>query len=498
MLFYRQRGQCNASCYVRVIVRCDSDRISGRGNVCKGGSLFDVMRRQISAATIVQLAVELCWLFAAGVAAIVLLERLAVPGLRGVAPQLVFALLIVALNIGFGLYQRNREMSTGAYLIRLFLTFAIAAALAYVIAEALPGGKEFQATLGVAILLAIGGLLLLRHLIVMPLVGSLLPYRVLVLGTGPEAKLVEASLAATHPSGMRLVGFYALEKVERTVVTRRRIIATTGPLEETVKRLGVSEIIVAVREQRGGVLPLRSLLECRLKGVRVTDLARFFERVHGKVPIELLKVSWLIYGDGYRQGWLRSVIKRIFDVIVAAILLIMSLPVLAFTAVLIALETRGSIIYRQTRVGYGGKNFTVLKFRSMTLDAEKEGNPAWATINDARVTRVGRFMRRTRIDELPQLINVLKGEMSFVGPRPERPEFVEMLTQQIPFYAVRHSVKPGITGWAQVRYSYGATVEQAVRKLEYDLYYVKNHTLVLDLLILLETVRVVLLGEGAR
>jgi sugar transferase (PEP-CTERM system associated) len=232
--------------------------------------------------------------------------------------------------------------------------------------------------------------------------------------------------------------------------------------------------------------------------VRVTDLARFFERVHGKVPIELLKVSWLIYGDGYRQGWLRSVIKRIFDVIVAAILLIMSLPVLAFTAVFIALETRGSIIYRQTRVGYGGKNFTVLKFRSMTPDAEKGGNPAWATINDARVTRVGRFMRRTRIDELPQLINVLKGEMSFVGPRPERPEFVELLTQQIPFYAVRHSVKPGITGWAQVRYSYGATVEQAVRKLEYDLYYVKNHTLVLDLLILLETVRVVLLGEGAR
>jgi sugar transferase (PEP-CTERM system associated) len=281
-------------------------------------------------------------------------------------------------------------------------------------------------------------------------------------------------------------------------VARRRIIATTGPLEETVKRLGVSEIIVAVREQRGGVLPLRALLECRLKGVRVTDLARFFERVHGKVPIELLKASWLIYGDGYRQGWLRSVVKRTFDVIVAALLLIMSLPVLAFTAVLIALETSGSIIYRQTRVGHCGKNFTVLKFRSMTPDAEKEGNPAWATINDARVTRVGRFMRRTRIDELPQLINVLKGEMSFVGPRPERPEFVEMLTQQIPFYAVRHSVKPGITGWAQVRYSYGATVEQAVRKLEYDLYYVKNHTLVLDLLILLETVRVVLLGEGAR
>jgi exopolysaccharide biosynthesis polyprenyl glycosylphosphotransferase len=175
-----------------------------------------------------------------------------------------------------------------------------------------------------------------------------------------------------------------------------------------------------------------------------------------------------------------------------------TLPLMAVTAVLIALESHGPIIYRQTRAGHRGKNFTVLKFRSMASDAEKEGSPSWASVNDDRVTRVGRFMRRTRIDELPQLINVLKGEMSFVGPRPERPEFVEMLTQQIPFYAVRHSVKPGITGWAQVRYSYGATVEQAVRKLEYDLYYVKNHTLVLDVLILLETIRVVMLGEGAR
>ncbi len=445
-----------------------------------------------------QLAVELCWLFVAGIAAILLLERLSIPGLRSVAPQFVFAVLIVALNVGFGLYQRNQNLSTWAYLMRVLLAFAIGTALAYVIAEALPGGKIFQANLGVVLLLAIAGLLLLRHLIVLPLIGHLLPYRVLVLGTGPEARLVEASLAASHPSGMRLVGFLALEKVQTTLVSRRRIIARTAPLEETVSQLGVSEIIVAVREQRGGVLPLRALLECRLKGVRVTDLARFFERVHGKVPIELLKVSWLIYGDGYRQGWLRTYVKRSFDIVVATLLLILTLPILVAMALLISIESRGPVIYRQTRVGHGGKNFTLLKFRSMASNAEKDGKPAWASIGDARVTRVGRFMRRTRIDELPQLINVLRGEMSFVGPRPERPEFVEMLTQQIPFYAVRHSVKPGITGWAQVRYSYGATVEQAVRKLEYDLYYVKNHTLLLDLLILLETVRVVLLAEGAR
>ena len=297
---------------------------------------------------------------------------------------------------------------------------------------------------------------------------------------------------------MCLVGFHALEKEQRTLVSRSRVIARGGPLETTVKHLGVNEIIVAVREQRGGVLPLRSLLECRLNGVEVTDLARFFERVHGRVPIESLKVSWLIYGEGYRQSWLRGFIKRLFDVAIAVLLLLITLPIMAVIAMLIAVETRGPVVYRQDRVGRGGHKFTLLKFRSMGPDAEKDGKASWAAINDARVTRVGRFIRRARIDELPQLINVLRGEMSFVGPRPERPEFVAMLTQQIPFYAVRHSVKPGITGWAQVRYSYGATVEQAVKKLEYDLYYVKNHTLLLDLLILIDTIRVVMLGEGAR
>ena len=190
--------------------------------------------------------------------------------------------------------------------------------------------------------------------------------------------------------------------------------------------------------------------------------------------------------------------KRTFDILVSAGLLVVTAPVLAVASLLIALEGGGPIIYRQDRVGFRGRPFTVYKLRSMAHDAEKDGRAAWASKNDARVTRVGRYIRRMRIDELPQLLNVLKGEMSFVGPRPERPEFVAMLTDQIPYYAVRHSVKPGLTGWAQVRYSYGATVEQSVRKLEYDLYYVKNHTLLLDLVILLETVRVVLLGEGAR
>jgi len=333
---------------------------------------------------------------------------------------------------------------------------------------------------------------------VSPLARVFLPRRVLVLGTGPEAQAVESSLAVADVPGLELAGFYPLEKVAARSVASSRIISNYLSLEETVKHLGIDEIIVAVREQRGGVLPLRALLDCRLDGVQVTNLPRFFERVHQRVPIDSLKASWLIYGNGFRQSWLRAIVKRTFDIVVAATLLPVALPLMVVFACLIWLDGGGPIIYRQQRIGHRGQIFTLLKFRSMTKDAEKNGEASWATINDARATAIGRFMRHTRIDELPQLINVLKGEMSLVGPRPERPKFVAMLTEKIPFYAVRHSVKPGLTGWAQVRYTYGGTVEESVKKLEYDLYYVKNHSLLLDMLILLKTVRVVLLAEGAR
>jgi sugar transferase (PEP-CTERM system associated) len=253
-----------------------------------------------------------------------------------------------------------------------------------------------------------------------------------------------------------------------------------------------------VKEQRGGAIAMDDLLSCRLNGIRVTRLADFLERARGAVPLGSFNASWLVYGDGFSQGRARAVIKRLFDVVVSGGLLVLASPIIALAALAIRLESAGPVIYRQQRVGCGGLLFAVLKFRSMRQDAEGDGKPRWATAGDSRVTRIGRFIRRTRIDELPQLINVLRGEMSFVGPRPERPFFVEQLTRDIPFYGLRHSVKPGITGWAQVRYSYGATVEEAAKKLEYDLYYVKNNSLFLDLVVLLETVRVVLFGEGAR
>jgi sugar transferase (PEP-CTERM system associated) len=271
-----------------------------------------------------------------------------------------------------------------------------------------------------------------------------------------------------------------------------------APLLSVVDKYRIDEIIIAVRERRGGGLPMSELLNCRLAGVRVTEASAFFERERGQVRLDSLNASWLIFGEGFNNRALRDAIKRAFDLFASGLLLLVTLPIMLVTALLIKLESKGPIFYRQERVGHGGSTFHVCKFRSMRTDAEQDGKPRWATAGDDRVTRVGRVIRKLRIDELPQILNVFSGDMSFVGPRPERPFFVDQLNKEIPYYAARHSIKPGITGWAQVRYPYGASLEDAVEKLQYDLYYVKNHSLFLDLMILIETIQVVTLGKGAR
>jgi len=230
----------------------------------------------------------------------------------------------------------------------------------------------------------------------------------------------------------------------------------------------------------------------------VMDITSFYERELGVLKIDNLRASWLIFSSGFDQGLFRDMIKRSFDVAVSLVLLAVTLPILLVAMFAIFLESGAPVFYRQERVGQGGVPFTILKLRTMAQDAEKDGRPRWAGANDPRITAVGRFLRRSRIDELPQLFNVLRGDMSFVGPRPERPFFVQHLLEDIPYYDVRHSVKPGVTGWSQVRYPYGASVDDSLAKLQYDLYYVKNHSLFLDLLILVDTVQVVLLGKGAR
>jgi sugar transferase (PEP-CTERM system associated) len=414
-------------------------------------------------------------------------------------PAVVFACLMLALNGSLGLYRREGGEGFGGHLGRLLLAVAIGIPIAYMLFSVTPHGYEARSAIGYTIVLTLCGLILLRQVVFWASTAGLGAKRVLIVGTGDDAAGVEKALATLGYPSMAIVGFYPVSPgSESPAVPPDRILPRALPLSEVVSGLGVQEVIVAVREQRGGVLPLRELIECRVSGVPVTDLAGIYERVRGEVPIESLKASWLIYGQGFAQGGLRTFVKRTFDLLVSAVMLVVTLPLMLVAALAIRLESPGPVIFRQNRVGRGGRAFTCLKFRSMCVDAEADGKPRWAVANDDRVTRVGRFIRKTRIDELPQLINVLRGDMSFVGPRPERPPFVHELKQTIPYYDLRHSVKPGITGWAQVRYSYGASVEDARKKLQFDLYYVKNHSLFLDLLILVETVRVVLFREGAH
>jgi sugar transferase (PEP-CTERM system associated) len=419
--------------------------------------------------------------------------------LESLVPALVFAALMLALNGSLGLYRREGGGGFGAYLGRVLLAVAIGMPVAYMLFSVTPYGYEARNAIGYTIPLTLCGLILLRQVVFWASTAGFGAKRVLIVGTGDDAVTVERALTTSGYPSMAILGFYPVGTTEEPpAVPVDRILPNSLPLSEVVDGLGIEEVIVAVREQRGGVLPLRELIECRVSGVPVTDLAGIYERVRGEVPLESLKASWLIYGQGFSQGGVRTLVKRTFDILVSAGLLALTLPLMLATAIAIRLESPGPVIYRQERVGRGGHRFACLKFRSMRADAESDGVPRWAVQSDPRVTRVGRSIRRTRIDELPQLFNVLRGEMSFVGPRPERPSFVNELKQTIPFYDVRHSVKPGVTGWAQVRYSYGASVEDARKKLQFDLYYVKNHSLFLDLVILVETVRVVLFREGAH
>jgi sugar transferase (PEP-CTERM system associated) len=459
-----------------------------------------LVRHNALIGVLVQLAAEAAMYFLAVVLG-VYFHRQFPPGLWTLhvyMPALVFALLMVIVSVTVGLYRADGPLASRSYFTKLVLSTALGVPVAYFVFSFIPHGDMAQRAIGNVLLLTLVGGAVLRPFVRALLNNGLFQYRVLVVGTGPEARAVELALTQRGLSRAVVTSFYPVSSVREVAVEQSRIVSESEPLDETVGRLRVSEVIVAVREQRGGVLPLRQLLNCRAKGIRVTGLAHFLERVVGQVPLEAIKASSLIYGDGFRQGIVRSVVKRLVDIAASSALLIVTGPVLLIVALAIYMESGGPIVYRQERVGRGGKPFTLLKFRSMRTDAESDGRARWAQVNDSRITGVGRLIRRLRIDELPQLINILRGEMSFVGPRPERPTFVDQLKEQIPFYDLRHSVKPGLTGWAQVRYPYGASSEDAAKKLQFDLYYVKNNSPVLDALIVLETARVVVFGEGAR
>ena len=410
----------------------------------------------------------------------------------------LFAFVLSTCYVAMGLYQTHSREGIAGQCARMLTATGLAGVVLMVAFYAVPAAHVGRGVLLIALALGLLSTALVRWLVGALATQDAMRRRVMVLGTGRNAALITSRMRRkADRRGFELVGFVPMggqDEVDGEV----RLDASRG-LAELVREHGIDEIVVAVDDRRG-VLPMKDLLACRVQGTGVTSLADFFEREAGKIKLGVLDPSVLVFGDGFNCHPLRRATKRTFDVVAASVLLLLAAPAMILTAIAILLESGFGqpILYRQQRVGEGGRNFDVLKFRSMRPDAEKDGVARWAQANDDRITRVGRFIRKVRIDELPQVFNVLRGDMSFVGPRPERPQFVERLAREIPYFGLRHSVKPGITGWAQLRYAYGASVEDAAEKLKYDLYYVKKHSLMFDIAILLQTVEVVLFGKGAR
>jgi sugar transferase (PEP-CTERM system associated) len=385
--------------------------------------------------------------------------------------------------------QSNREL-----VIRLLQAAGAATIVLAVAGVAVPwlilDPSTFVTALGVFVVAVLTWRVAFNHLAHDPH----LEERVLILGTGHIARMLAQQIGTQQDFAYRLVGFVE-ESDDIPIVRPHDSVGSPSDIGRIVVERNVDRIIVGLSDRRGH-LPIEHLLRAKLSGVRVEDATTTYERLTGKILIDDLKPSWLIFSDGFRASRGTRFVKRMIDLSMSIIGFLLSAPLMALTAIAVALDSAGPILYNQERVGENGRIFNVYKFRSMRTDAERDGTPVWARDRDDRVTRVGRVIRKTRLDELPQFWNVMSGDMSFVGPRPERPFFVDQLAKDIPFYLQRHAVKPGLTGWAQVKYQYGSTVEDAMEKLRYDLYYIKHMSIVFDLTIVLDTVKVILFGKG--
>jgi sugar transferase (PEP-CTERM system associated) len=406
-----------------------------------------------------------------------------------------FAAMMIMVMTAVGVYGADSLRSIRFATARLLVAISLGV-IGLTVLDFIIGGYNFwRSTLFYAMQAAIG-LLVVNRLVVGGILGaSAFRRRVLVLGSGPRAQRLR-QLGEHHDCGFVIVGFIGMGEKEPVV---EEAIARTAihNLKRFVENLGASEVVLALEERRNA-LPLKDLLRIKTAGVHVNDVSSFVERETGRVDLDTVNPSWLIFSDGFSSGRVvSSAAKRLFDIVASLLLLALTAPVIVLFGILVKLDSPGAMFYRQTRVGLFGQPFDVIKLRSMRTDAEVNG-AQWAAKDDPRITRIGKFIRKVRIDELPQAWSVLIGDMSFVGPRPERPEFVADLEDQLPYYAERHMVKPGITGWAQINYPYGASIEDSRHKLEYDLYYAKNYTPFLDMLIILQTLRVVLWNEGAR
>jgi len=418
-----------------------------------------------------------------------------------VVTSILFGLVMPVTMMAMGLYQSRFRGGILGVFLRSIIGFMCGAAVLALMYYLIPSLYLGRGAFALALILAFFMVGTIRPMFFYYVDRDILKIRVLVLGAGEKASSIPRRLRRrVDRRGFRVVGYMKLA-TDKSVAVDPSLVVELGEksLLDYCIEFGIDEIVVAADERRKA-MPLEDLLKCKLHGIDVIDLLGFFEREQGKLPLDILRPDWLIYSDGFDRGALRDVSKRIFDVVASMLILLITWPfmLLAIAAIKIEDGIHAPIFYRQTRVGHLGTPFEVLKFRSMSVNAERDGVAQWATKNDSRVTATGNIIRKTRIDELPQILNVLRGDMSFVGPRPERPHFVDELEVDIPYYQERHAVKPGITGWAQVCYPYGASLKDSVQKQEYDLYYIKNHTIFLDMLILCQTAEVVLFGKGAR
>ncbi len=409
---------------------------------------------------------------------------------------IIYVLVFLSAMLAVGMYRRRHFASFADTIIRLSVGIFLSLAALSVIFYVFPFIIIWRAIFLPATSTAFIALLATRFFALRVMHFHQLKRRIMVIGVCKRAARIEALERERQALGFVTVGYVPLgEKDVR--VSRSKIMSNNKPLADLPAHHLVNEVVVAADEKRGR-LPMRELMDWRSQGVMITNFETFHERETGAVELNSLNWGWFVFTDGFRNGVWRQASKRGIDIAASLSLLILFLPLIACTAVAIWLESRGPVILRQTRIGAKGIPFVLLKFRSMNVGAETDGTPKWAQEKDLRITKVGAFIRRYRIDEIPQILNVLQGSMSFVGPRPERPYFVEQLSQQIQFYNERHRIKPGITGWAQLNYQYGASNEHSGRKLEYDLYYLRYNTIFLDLVIILQTVGVVLWRQGAR
>ncbi len=412
--------------------------------------------------------------------------------------KIAFATAVCLLILYFyDLYDYVVMTNRRELLLRLVQALGIAwvslALIFYFVPELMLGRGISVVAVVVVLVMLLGWRIAIHALTGHPEIGE----KILVVGTGKTALDTAEAVWERRDAGYRIVGFLSENGAKpKEKLGRSEIIGKAHELENVIRSEKIDRVVIAVRERRGA-FPTEALLKMSLAGdVSIEECTSFFERITGKVHVDMLRPSWLIFAGKRRDSPIKLVFRESVHRVLALIGLFVSLPVALLTAILIKVESRGPIFYMQERVGKGGKSFKVIKFRSMKVDAEADGKPLWAASNDERVTRVGKVIRKLRIDEIPQFWNIIKGEMNFVGPRPERPHFVQQLAKEIPYFDHRHLVAPGLTGWAQIKYPYGASVSDAVQKLQYDLYYIKNQSLTLDIMIIFDTVKTVLFGKG--